>query len=95
MGELRTIIALLLLLNRPSLTHYVARSEPTRGWIGNKVRPYMAHTVVTIPLDPIPALRQVGTDNDDPNLRRRHRVRGHFVHDRNTRVLPRFSSSRR
>lgn len=80
-GEVRNIVTLLLLLNRPSLTRYVMDVPSTRGWIRNKVRPFMAHTVVTIPLDPEPTLRLVGTSDDAGVTKRRHEVRGHYCHN--------------
>ena len=41
----------------------------------------MAYTVVTIPLDPQPTLRLIGTPAGDIVERRRHEVRGHYCHN--------------
>jgi hypothetical protein len=83
-GDLRTIVGLLLLLNRPSLTTY--RDAPaSRGYFNKKFRGYLSHTTVDIPLDPVPQLRLVGTPADDASPRRRHEVRGHWCHDAQAR----------
>ena len=84
-GDIRNIITILLLLNRPSLTHY-ARYVPThRGFIGNKLRAFFDHTVVSISIDPKPTLRLLGSTQGEGVSRRRHEVRGHYVHDRTAR----------
>jgi hypothetical protein len=80
-GDLRNVIGLLLLLNRPSLTRYVREVGHHRGFIKGKLRPYLSHTVVTIPVDPVPTLRKIGTAEGEGIIRRRHEVRGHYCHD--------------
>lgn len=80
-GDLRNLIAILLLMNRPSLTQYVREVPHWRGFIKGKLRPYMSHTVVTIPLDPKPTLRKIGTLAGDAIEKRRHEVRGTYCHD--------------
>jgi hypothetical protein len=90
-GELRTLIAMLLMLNRPSLTRYSNTLAQTRGWIGNKVRPFMRHRTVTIDLDPIPMLRRIGTPHDDQQLRARHRVKGHYCENREAKDFRRIA----
>jgi len=80
-GDMRTVIAILLMLNRPSISRYVRTLPNASGWIKGKVAAYMAHTVINVNLDAAASLRLVGTSADDPNPRRRHEVRGHFCHD--------------
>lgn len=80
-GEFRDLIILLLLMNRPGLTHYVRDVNSTRGFVKGKILPYMSHTVVNIPLDPIPTMRKIGTAEGDSVPKRRHEVRGHYCHD--------------
>ena len=90
-GELRTIIAILLMLNRPSLMRYRNSVPSHRQWLKGKFRPFMSHTTVTVSLDAVAGLRLVGTSNDDPALRRRHRVRGHYCHDQTARDYMRIA----
>lgn len=80
-GDLRNVITALLLLNRPSLTVYKHEVPHHRTFVRGKLRPYLAHTVISIPLDPRPTLRLVGTPMGDAVPRRRHEVRGHYCHD--------------
>jgi len=56
---LRNIIAVLLVMNRPSLTKYVRTSTPGRGFFKGKVLPYLSHTTVTIDLDARPTLKLI------------------------------------
>jgi hypothetical protein len=90
-GDLRTVIAILLMLNRPSISRYVQTLPNSRGWLKGKIVPYMAHTVVSVSLDAAQSLRLVGTPQDDANPRRRHEVRGHFCHDRVAREYMRIA----
>ena len=90
-GELRTIVAILLMLNRPSMTRYVSMIPNATGFIRAKLAPYMRHRTVTIDLDPTPSMKLVGTEQDDKNLRARHRVRGHFCHDKTARDYARIA----
>jgi hypothetical protein len=83
-GELRTVIALLLMLNRPMITRY-SNVEPGRGFHKGKLMPYMAHTTVTIDLDAVPTLKLMSAPEGDGTPRRRHEVRGHYCHDREAR----------
>ena len=76
-GDFKNHVAILLMLNQPSLTKYVA-VERTRGWIGHKPKPYMAHREVRVALDPVPRIRQFSHGEGEERLRRRHRVRGHY-----------------
>lgn len=92
MGELRTIIALLLMMNRPNLTRYKSVLQNHRTFHHGRSVTYMKHTVVTVDLDPVPRLMLVGSQQDeDAGLRRRHRVRGHYCHDQNARDYMRIA----
>ena len=90
-GEVRNIIALLLLMNRPSLTRYVRTNEPAKGFHKGKLMSYMQHTTVTIDLDAVPTLRLIGTPAGDAIPRRRGEVRGHFKHDDTARQYSRIA----
>jgi hypothetical protein len=90
-GELRTLVALLLMLNRPSMTRYSAHLPNSRGFIRARSGVFMRHRTVAIDLDPVPRLRLVGTPGDDPDLRARHRVRGHYCHDKAARDYRRIA----
>jgi hypothetical protein len=79
-GELRNIIGLLLLMNRPSVTEYVRDVGRHRGFVRGKLRPYLSHTVVTIKLDAKQILRQVSAQGEAAE-KRRHEVRGIYCHD--------------
>jgi len=80
-GDLRNIITILLLMNRQGVTRYIHDRPLTRGWIGNKQRPYAAHNVVTIDVDPTPVLRRIGMTRGVEAGLRRHEVRGHYRRD--------------
>ena len=80
-GELRNIIAMLLMLNRPTITQYRNTTPASRGWLKGKIIPYFSHTTVTISLDAVATLRLIGTPAGEAVPRRAHEVRGHFCHD--------------
>ncbi len=80
-ADMRNIIGILLLLNRPSLTEYIRDVPRGKGFHKGKLRQYMAHTVVTIHIDAKPTLRLVGTKADDDVEKRRHEVRRTWCHD--------------
>jgi len=80
MGDFKNHIAALLLLNRPTLTQY-ARVPNTRGWIRHKPRFFMAYNTVRMALDPVPVIRKLSEGHGEGELRRRHRVRGHYCHN--------------
>lgn len=84
-GEFRNLIAILLLMNRPSLTTYVTDVPRHRGIANGKVRPYLDHSVITIALDPRPTLRIIGTPEGDTVSRRRHEVRGTWCNNYDAR----------
>jgi hypothetical protein len=79
-GDFKNHIAVLLMLNRPTLTVY-ARVANARGWIRHKPRPFMAYNSVRMALDPVPVIRKLSEGHGEGELRRRHRVRGHYCHN--------------
>jgi hypothetical protein len=89
-GELRNIIAMLLIMNRPK----IARMTGVPGGHGiyrGKSMTYNKHTSVTIDLDPIPELRSTATPAGAGALRRRHPVRGHYCHNADAREYHRIA----
>lgn len=90
-GELRNIIAILLVMNRPSLTKYVRDFSNSRGFFRGKLLPFMAHTTVTIDIDAVPTLRKIGTPSEDAVAKRRHEVKGHYKHDQIARDYSRIA----
>lgn len=89
-GELRNVIAILLMLNRPTVTKY-GHMPASRGWLKNRNIPYAAHTTVTIDIDPIPTLKLIGTPEGEGVAKRRHEVRGHYCHDADARDYRRIA----
>lgn len=83
-GELRNVIGMMLMLNRPSITRYT-NAPPGKGFSKGKLIPYMAHTTVTIDLDAVPTMRLLGTPEGEGVPRRRHEVRGHYCQNREAR----------
>ena len=81
-GDMRTIVALLLFLNRPKITRFRYDIPGRRGFVGNKLRPFLSHRVVTVDLDGVNVVNQLHHDSlPDSAARRRHEVRGHWAHD--------------
>jgi hypothetical protein len=80
-ADLRNIIGLLLLINRPSITTYVRDVPHKRGFVKGKLLPFMSYTEATIKIDPKPMLRTIGTSLGEAEKKRRHEVRGSWCHD--------------
>jgi hypothetical protein len=80
-SDLRNIVTLLLMLNRPQVTRYET-VERSRGFVRGKLRQYLSHTLVRIDVDPKPVMLRLGTPAGEAVARRRHEVRGHWRHDR-------------
>jgi hypothetical protein len=79
-GELRMILAALLLLNRPAKPARYTAVPPGRGWIGNKHKPYVGYSTVSIDVGDGPPLLPLhrGTGQGSPH--RHHEVRPHYAH---------------
>ena len=83
-GELRNIIAFLLMLNRPAITQF-EQVPSGRGWMRNRFVPYAAYNNVTVSLSAPTILRLMGTVNEQAITKRRHEVRGHFCQNEESR----------
>lgn len=83
-GDLKNHVAVLLMLNQPSLTKYIDVPRG-RGWLGNRPGPYLAHRTVTVSLDAGPKLRAMARGDGLGQGRRRHDVRGCWCHDKRAR----------
>jgi hypothetical protein len=78
MGELRTILAALLILNQPHSNVRFAEMKAQRGFWRGKPRAYAKHNVVHIDIDGLKNLRKrfLTGSRETP---RAHEVRGHFL----------------
>jgi hypothetical protein len=90
MGDFKTIVALLLMLNQPKVTQYVHVAK-RRGWIGNKPKPFLSHHNVIVSLDAHARLATHDDNAGDHEFRRRHKVRGHYCHDQTARDYARIA----
>jgi hypothetical protein len=83
-GDLRNIIAMLLLLNQPSQNVYLTDVAPMRRMLHNKAHTYVSHSVVKLNIDPVPRLKKmlIGAEGV---WRKEHDVRGHFCHNEEAR----------
>jgi hypothetical protein len=79
-GELRNIITILLFLNRTQdiQKHFPVPTE--QGWVGNKRRAMLSHSVITIDVNPKPRFLEMVAG--EGVWRRLHDVRGHFCHNK-------------
>jgi len=78
-GDLRTIIALLLVLNRHNITTESARVPHSRGFIKGKMITHSSHTKVRITLDdPVPEFRRSVAPGHSGISLRRHERSGSF-----------------
>jgi hypothetical protein len=78
-GDLRLIIALLLVMHRASKTIFMTEGGGEKGWIGRKQKRYMKHNVVNFNLNPHETIKRA-FENTEPESRRRHSVRQHYAH---------------
>ena len=86
-GDLRILLATLLMLNRPSRTTFETEEVgATRGIHRGRSRTFLSHTTVKLRLSPDIATKALRAHVEEGALRRRHEVRGHFAHDRTTRA---------
>lgn len=70
--------AVLLILDRQAEITFTHR-PPARRWYGNKLRPYAAHSIVSIRSGRTKSLHRSFLRTDRATARR-HEVRGHYVH---------------
>ena len=80
-STLRNIVAVLLLLNRPSVVTFGETAPRRRGLLKGREAVYMEHTTVSIDVDPAPVLRRLGTPAEAATPKRRHEVRRTWCHD--------------
>jgi hypothetical protein len=81
-GDLRSIVAFLLFLNRTRELQIVDEIPPAPGWVRAKPRTLVRHNVIRIKLDPGPMLQRVFKGRAAGGWKREHDVRGHFCADR-------------
>jgi hypothetical protein len=89
-GDLKNVVALLLMLNQPRATRYV-RVPERRGWVAHKPKPFMAYHHVNMTLAPREQIVLLREGLGSGELRRRHRVRGHYCHDETARDYARIA----
>jgi hypothetical protein len=81
-GELRNIIALLLFLNRTSDFQVIREVGNAQGFIGNKLRPFLKHSVITLKVDRDEVEKRIlNLFAGHGASRALHDVRGHFCHN--------------
>jgi hypothetical protein len=80
-GELRSILTLLLLMNRPGLTRIVQDVPARRSFLKGKSVSYFGYSTVEIDLAAKESIIRLGAKGAERGSPRRHEVRGHFVHD--------------
>jgi hypothetical protein len=86
-GEMRNIVAALLLLNQPSELRYEETLGPVQGMVRNKVRAFLSHSVIRFPINPVPRIKRALVGGKGGELwRREHDVRGHFCHSKTART---------
>lgn len=83
-GDLRNLVALLLLLNRSGDYSYEEQVTPQRAMYKAKPRTFLAHSIVRFRMDPIK--RVLGLTGIGGSWRREHDVKGHFCHDKTARA---------
>lgn len=86
-ADLRNMIAALLLMNRPALTMMGPEIPHARTFVRGKSHMLISHSVISIPLDPVPVFRQIDTQHGEGSPKRRHEVRGHWCHNAEGRSL--------
>lgn len=82
-GELRNIVALLLYLNRTHDIQKLEEFKAVQGFIGNKLKVYGKHNVISLKLDPTTRIKRLVAGSGVKH--RLHDVRGHFCHDQQAR----------
>lgn len=79
-GFMRVVLAVFLLLNRPAKPPVFTNVPARRGFIRNKLRPFVAHTVVTFDLDQKAPLLPLHPVKGTGSSKRHHEVRHHYAH---------------
>ena len=81
-GDMRSIIAFILFLNRTRDMQIVDDIPPAPGFVRAKPRTLTRYNLIHIKLDPGPMLKRVFKSRATGGWRREHDVRGHWCHDR-------------
>jgi hypothetical protein len=90
-GDFKNVIALLLMLNQPRVTQYADVEKRGRGWIGNKPnKSFLEHRTIKVSLD-AKARLVAHSQSGEGELRRRHKVMGHYCHDATARDYARIA----
>ena len=79
-GELRNIITVLLFLNRTQDIQKHFHVPGAQGFVRNKLRPLLSHSVITLSVNPQPRFLEMVAG--EGVWRRLHDVRGHFCHNK-------------
>lgn len=77
-GDLKMLLAFLLVLNRTSDSQTVITEGPVRTMMRAKPSTLVSHSRVTFHLNPIPTIRRLVSGGIGTSWRREHDVRGHF-----------------
>jgi hypothetical protein len=88
-GEIRNILAILLMLNQPADLLYINAVPRQRGIVKGKPLPYWGHSTVDLTLDKrrrVTAQRLMRKPVGTHATPRWHTVRGHFCHNREARA---------
>jgi hypothetical protein len=82
-GDLRSIVAFLLFLNKTRDVQIIDTLPPAPGFVRAKPRTLVRVNLIRIKLDPGPLLEREFKGRATGGWRREHDVRGHWCHDRN------------
>jgi hypothetical protein len=87
-GDMRSIVAFLLFLNRTRDVQVIDEIPPAPSFIHAKPRTLVRHNLIRIKLDPGPLLQRAFKGRATGGWRREHDVRGHWCADRNYHANP-------
>jgi len=90
-GDLRNIIAFLLMLNRPSITSYRQTIPNSKHFASGKLVTFLSYTEVEVSLDAKRTLKLMSTPAESGIHKRRHEVAGHYCHDQTARDYMRIA----
>ena len=86
LGDLADVLSILMLLMRPSHTKVIRDEPKERRQLGDRMKTFFAHNVVTVNLESKPLVKRISNSiRRESLLRRRHEVRGHYCHNREAR----------